>query len=219
MGIMDSIKKGLECSKDKSITLQIKFGNKDIGVGHLATMRQKEGGEVYFNTSDDVLYDIISYSWDGPIYKEVVVINTKTKTEKTKKGKAGKMTTGAVVGTILFPGVGTVVGAAIGAGTKSKENTLGSSNSTQTTSKVEEEGTAILTLRNRNTQKQATITIKCTSNINSQLLCFDIPKENDIITKSNDTMAALNGIKALKELLDLGAITEEEFEAKKKEFL
>lgn len=219
MGIMDSIKKGIECGKDKSISIQIKFGNKEIGVGSVTTMRQKEDGSIYFNTSDDVLYKIVSYKWDGPIYEEVITSSTKSKEEKKKKGKAGKMTAGALVGSLLMPGVGTVVGAAIGAGGKGKENTEGEKQSTQKTSRIEKDGTALIVLKNIETYKQASITIKCNSELNSQIMCFDLPTETDVKEKASDTVAALQGIKALKELLDMGAITEEEFNEKKKELL
>ena len=59
MGIMDSIKKGVECSKDKSVQLNITFGNKDIGTGAVSTIRQKEDGSIYFNFNDSELFDII----------------------------------------------------------------------------------------------------------------------------------------------------------------
>ncbi|MDD3404492.1 MAG: SHOCT domain-containing protein [Hespellia sp.] len=36
---------------------------------------------------------------------------------------------------------------------------------------------------------------------------------------SKDTVDALNGIKALKELLDIGAITQSEFDKKKEQLL
>lgn len=219
MGIMDSIKKGVECTKDKSIQLNITFGYKDIGIGSVSTMRQKEDGSVYFNFSDSVLYDIVSYSWNGPEYEEVIKSDTQTSTTKKKKGKAGKMTAGALVGTMLFPGVGTAVGAAIGAGGKGKENISGQENTTQTVSKVEKDTTAIIVLRNKDTQRTVSLTIKCNTDINSKLSCFDVPMQNEVKYKSSDAIAALNGIKALKELLDMGAITQEEFDAKKKELL
>lgn len=137
MVLMDNLKKQLDCSKDKSIVLSIKFGFKELGINSIAAMRQKENGDIYFNSSDQTLYRIIAYEWEGPVYESVVTTNTKSNSQKNtaKKGKAGRMTAGALIGTVLFPGVGTVVGAAIGAGGKGKSKTVGTGN-TDTIQKI-----------------------------------------------------------------------------------
>lgn len=119
------LSKQAECAKDRSVLINITFGNKELGLSNNATIRQKLSGEVYFNYDDSVLYKIISYDWKGPDYEFMTTSNTKgsENSETTKKGKSGKMATGALIGTVLFPGVGTIVGAAIGAGGKGKSKT------------------------------------------------------------------------------------------------
>lgn len=228
MGFMDDIRKSAECSKDKSISIIIKFGNKDFGVGKTATLRQKPDGKFYFNTIDRVLYDLISYEWDGPILNEITTINTKGSMQQdtVKKGKMGKMTAGALLGTALMPGVGTAVGAAIGAGGKGKTKTRGtdSSRTTQTSTQLEKPGTAILKFKRLADGHIGTITISCNSTLDSRLRCFNIAPNQQAIEQSDtgetpDVLSSLEAIKKLKELLDMGAITKDEFEQKKKQFL
>jgi hypothetical protein len=212
-----------EYSKDRSMPLYISFGFKELGIGSSATLRQKTDGTTYFNYDDSVTYKIVDYNWTGPIYDSVMTANTtgSTNSETTKKGKSGKMTTGAIIGTVLLPGVGTVVGAAIGAGGKSKANTqsLSTSSTQQIHKQIEKSSNAILKLQRISDKSIFPITIACGSGIDSQLQCFKIEKELSISSASKEMTDALKGIKALKELLDMGAITQEEFDSKKKQLL
>lgn len=63
------------------------------------------------------------------------------------------------------------------------------------------------------------MTVVCNTGIDSQLRCFNIQEEKSIADVSMDASESLKGIKALKELLDIGAITQEEFDAKKNQLL
>ena len=63
------------------------------------------------------------------------------------------------------------------------------------------------------------IVIGCNSLIDSQIKGMQIVQEQSVNEISKDTTDALKGIKALKELLDMGAITQEEFDMKKKQLL
>ena len=120
-----------------------------------------------------------------------------------------------------MPGIGTAVGAAIGAGSKGKSTTQGnmSSNSRQMTQHIEQAGTAVLKLRRIDDGMTFPISIACTTEIDAQIRCFQIKEEQSVAEVSKNTTDALKGIKALKELLDMGAISEEEFETKKKQLL
>ena len=144
-----------------------------------------------------------------------------TNSETVKKGKSGKMATGAIIGTVLLPGVGTVVGAAIGAGGKGKSKTQSTNESAtqQVHKQIEKNSTAILKLQRISDGTIFPVTITCNSNIDSQIRCFLIEKESTISDTSKDMTDALKGIKALKELLDMGAITQVEFDIKKKQLL
>lgn len=225
MASKEEAQRQAECNKDRSINLNISFGYKEIGVSSMTVMRQKNDGTTYFGYNDSELntFRLVGYEWGGPAYDNILTSNTRgqTATETTKKGKSGKMATGALIGTALLPGVGTMVGAAIGAGGKGKEKTSSTQNSNthQISTQQEKNTTAILKLQRVSDGLQFAVTVTCNSNTDSQLRCFviDSPRSTSAISQgAND---ALKGIKALKELYDMGAITEEEFESKKKQML
>lgn len=205
-----------------SAPVTIKTGAVGI-IGPCVIRQRPEDGLVYFNLDETRLYELVEYSWSGPVYGTVT--NSKTTgintSQTTKQGKSGKMAAGALIGTMLFPGVGTAVGAAIGAGGKSKATTQGniSSNTNQISQKIEQPGTAVLKFRNINDGKILPITISCTTEIDAKIKCFQLKQIQSSSDVSKSTAEALKGIKALKELLDMGAITENEFEAKKKQIL
>lgn len=210
--------------RQSQVSAFVTIKNSPFGLKGPCTIRQRqEDGLVYFGTDETKLYELIDYSWDGPLYGSVS--NTQTtgtnSSQTIKKGKAGKMTAGAIVGTLLLPGIGTAVGAAIGAGSKGKSTTHGSmsSNSQQVTQHIEQIGSAILQLRRIDDGMMFPISIACTTEIDGQIRCFQIKEEQSVAEVSKNTTDALKGIKALKELLDMGAISEEEFETKKKQLL
>lgn len=205
-----------------SALIAIKSGA--IGILGPCTMRQRpEDGLVYFNSDENSLYELIGYEWNGPVY----VTATKSQTvdtgnsQTTKKGKSGKMAAGAIIGTLLMPGIGTAVGAAIGAGGKSNSSTQSNNSSTteRLTQQVEQPTTAILKFRKVGSGMIFPITIECSSHIDTQIRCFQISSPQAATKLSKDVSESLKAIKALKELLDMGAITQEEFEIKKKQIL
>lgn len=238
MGLMDNVlniaktelenqkrnfEKQLECEKDYSIPLLISFGNNELGLSSSTILRQKADGTTYFDVNDTESFRIINYSWNGPTYEVSHISNTQSDSTSTstKKGKSGKMAAGAIIGTVLFPGVGTIVGAAIGAGGKGKTNTTsnGKSNTESITKNVEQDSIAILKLRKLNDDSVHAITIKCNSSLDAKLRCLKIDREMQVSELSKSAVDSLKGIKALKELLDIGAITQEEFDSKKKQLL
>lgn len=199
-------------------------GYKELGLSSLAlSIHQRVDGSVYFNSDTSKLYTISSYEWNGPEYN-VITNTTANETGKNttkKQGKALKIGAGALLGNLVAPGVGTLVGAAMGAGSKGKEKTKGhkTTNSQQIEKKVENSTVAFLTLISIDTKKVYKISFKCNTKLDATLRCFDIvtpdTKESIVI----DTQKSLEGIKALKELLDMGAITQEEFNNKKTQLL
>lgn len=202
--------------------IAIKTGS--IGVYGPCTMRQRpEDGLVYFNSDEDNLYELIGYEWNGPSY----IMASKSQTVDTgnsqtvKKGKSRKMAAGAIIGTLILPGVGTAVGAAIGAGGKGKSYTQSNANSTteHITQRIEQPTTAILKFRKFGTGMIFPVTIECSTRIDTQIRCFQIKSPQSAVKMSKNTSDSLKGIKALKELLDMGAITQEEFELKKRQML
>ncbi|MFT4107702.1 MAG: SHOCT domain-containing protein [Lacrimispora sp.] len=212
-----------EYSKDRSLSLNIIFGFKEANIPQLSTLRQKLDGTTYFNYSDSIAYKIVGYDWGGPKYESVMTANTQgvASSETTKKGKSGKMAAGALIGTALFPGVGTIVGAAIGAGGKNKAKTESAQQSStqQVHKQIEKPSNAIIKLQRISDNVIFSFTIACNSTIDSQIRCFVMEKEVSVSSASKEMTDALKGIKALKELLDMGAITQEDFDNKKKQLL
>ena len=253
MGLLDTIRNGIterqeeqrlaqerqqqfklkmqECGKDRSLFIQPTFGHFQLGIKSPATLRQKTNGTVYFDIADDITYHLIGYEWNGPIYNQVVSAQSNTNantnqvyvSQTTKKGKAGKMAAGAIIGTFIMPGIGTAVGTAIGAGGKSKQTTTGNSasatrsnsNSQQVSRNIEQNTTAIIRLKRLSDNTIHSLTIVCNTGIDAQIRCFNIQEERSVADASAEAAESLKGIKALKELLDMGAITQEEFDAKK----
>lgn len=210
------------CEKDASLSLVILHGYKEMGLPQNVVIRQRVDGSTYFGYEDDRLYKIVGYEWNGPMYNKVTASNTvsNSQTNTVKKGKSGKMATGAIVGTLLMPGVGTVVGAAIGAGGKSKSqsNTNGSSDTKQISSQQEVNTPAILRLCDAD-GNIFSLNFSCNAGTDAKIRCFRIEAQKSVSAASKDATDTLKGIKALKELLDMGAITQEEYDAKKKEML
>lgn len=210
------------CENDASLPLVILHGYKELGIPQNSVIRQRRDGSTYFGYDDGVIYRIIGYEWGGPMFNRVTSSNTSanSQTDTTKKGKSGKMAAGALVGTMLFPGVGTVVGAAIGAGGKSKSrsNTSGSSNTNQIISQQEINTPAILRLCD-SAGNILSLNFSCNSSIDAKIRCFRIDEQRSVSASSKEASDSLKGIKALKELLDMGAITQEEYELKKRDLL
>lgn len=209
---------------DKSVAINIVNGFKELGLRNVAELRQRGDGLFYFNTTSFRPYELTEYTWDGPLYNNVTQTNASMNSEsKTKKkGKSGRMLTGALIGTLLFPGVGTVVGTAIGAGGKTKSKTTGSSNSnsTQTNTQVEKSTPALLRFKDLSTGRIFAITVNWNSQKDMELRSFNLPEfKKSVADASAEIQDSLQGIKALKELLDMGAITQLEFDEKKKKLL
>lgn len=212
----------LRMASHTTASIIIKNGN--IGVNGECIMRQRpEDNLIYFNGDENALFEFIGYEWNGPTYATATKSQStgKSSSETVKKGKSGKMAAGALIGSLLMPGVGTVVGAAIGAGSKGKSSTNSNSTSSteQFTQQMELPGTAILRFRKITDNAICSVIIECNTAIDSQIRCFQINETPSSADVSADIMESLKGIKALKELLDMGVITNEEFELKKKQML
>lgn len=208
-----------EQAKMQRVFLQINSGFQQVNATNTSTMFQRQDGTVYFNTNFNDRFLFIDYSWNGPMYETTVNSTTNTTGQEITKGKSGKMAAGAIVGTMLMPGVGTAVGAAVGAGGKKKKNKSSQSNTSSIQRQTEILTPATLKFRNLETNDIVSIVIGCNSLIDSQIKGMQIIKEQSVNEISKETTDALKGIKALKELLDMGAITQEEFDMKKQKLL
>ncbi len=208
-----------EQAKMQRVMLQINSGFQQVNATSTSTMFQRQDGSVYFNTNFNDRFLFIEYSWSGPMYETTINSTTNTTGQEITKGKGGKMTAGAIIGTAIMPGVGTVVGAAIGAGGKKTKKKNSQSNTRSIHRQREILTPATLKFKNTDTGNIVSIVIGCNSLIDSQIKGFVITKEQSVHDISIETSDALKGIKALKELLDMGAITQEEFNTKKHQLL
>lgn len=220
-----------EIEKDRAVTILPVFGHKELGLSDGGfVIRQKPTGEVYFNNDTRVFYSIVNYEWDGPEFDQVTKSHSNTNSTSNtvsntvKKGKALKVLAGGALG-FINPYAG-LIGAAAGAASKGKSKTTSktagtsSTDGLQTVSNMEKITNAIIIFRNLDTQKTYTVSFKCNRNMDVKIRCFDFeetPVELEDIVK--ETTTSLEGIKALKELLDMGAITQEDFDTKKKQIL
>lgn len=117
----------------------------------------------------------------------------------THERSAGKTAAGAVVGTLLAPGIGTIIGGAVGA-------------------KKKDTSTATLSFIGVETNQPFTVQIKCNKNLRTQLAAFKVSDYQPINGSSNEISVADELLK-FKGLLDAGAITQDEYDSKKKELL
>lgn len=247
MGFKDLVQKQVEAYSEKKelaaqrqreyneqthLLMNFTSNTTKIQCGPNCFMHQKPDGTVLFGQNTINTYRLLSYDWSGPQYNTVTTSNT-TGTE-VKKGKAGKIGAGAVVGTILAPGIGTAVGAAMGAASKGKKNMH--SNTTSVSQQVEIPTPATIKLLNIGTNEVFGLTFNCTSDLDAKIKAFRFDDDNYIAPEpaqtliaetssaqsTNDSQAPADPyeeLKKLKELLDMGVITQEEFNTKKKQLL
>ncbi|WP_035052955.1 SHOCT domain-containing protein [Carnobacterium pleistocenium] len=212
--------------------LQIKNGRQKVGISFagLGEMKQNEDGLVFFNKKDPVYFELLEYVFDGPIYNTVVeskqhrmsVTNEKNKSKR--KAKLKKIIGGAILGTMVFPGPGTIAGAYAGGRSKDKKKDKNNSVTedniqyVKTKKLVEVPGTATLKFRNVTNSEEFSIQIICNSSKNAQLINFKTTKSKSASLVSN-YKSNIEQIKEYKELLNLEIINQEEFNKKKVELL
>lgn len=213
---------------EPSINLNINGGGDKIGLGFFSNkvvMRQNTDGYVYFDTNMNIKYRLNGYHWDGPKYQNITqnhqVSNTKGKAKTKNKGGLG----GALIGTLIAPGAGTVAGYMMTKKKVTKDKSRTETNGTTTETQEEIMGNATMSLLNPSNNSIFTIGFECNSTINAILEQFDWGnKANDQIleSKANQIESESNKIELLKqykELYDSDIISKEEFEAKKKELI
>lgn len=179
-------------------------------------IHQMKDGLIYLNSNKDVPLRLINYEWSGPLYNTISTSNT-TENNEGKTKRKGRVI-GAVVGTALLPGVGTVIGAAHGTGNKKHKGKTQAKTTTSQT-QVEIPAAAILQLENINTKEIAVISCNIKSELNAQLLSLKCIEEKYVPENDDTINDPYENLKKLKELLDMDIITQEEFDKKKKELL
>lgn len=179
-------------------------------------INQMNDGLIYLNSNKDVPLRLLNYEWSGPLYNTISTSDT-IENHKGKTKRKGRVL-GAVVGTVLLPGVGTVIGAAHGTGNK-KHKGKNQASTTTSQSQVEIPAPATLRLENINTKEIAVISCDIKSELNAQLLSIKCIEEKSVLENDATINDPYEEIKKAKELLDMGILTQEEFDIKKKELL
>ena len=187
---------------------------------------QRHNGTIYLNNNTDSLYRVHDFLWNGPDYE--LVTETKTKGKNKGKQKRTGRVLGAAIGTVLLPGAGTIIGAMHGTGNK-KTKGKNKEHSVSRTSKEEIGTPAVLELQDLETDEIISVNFICTSKLASQInnilaadYIDDDYDEDDyyIEDEENDNISSpYDELKQLKELLDMGIVTQEEFDQKKKDLL
>lgn len=154
----------------------------------------------------------------SPIHKPSII----------QKGKAMRVGAGALAGGLINP-VGAVVGATMSAASGGRSKTSSVSNTTQFSRPVEINSQAELKIREISTNRIFTLYIVCNSRIDSVLRGFfersitaDMSNQPLIPQKAESPSLQnrdVEELKKFKELLDMGIITQEEFDKKKKDIL
>lgn len=209
-----------EEENEKAVGIVPTFGFKEIGISEKgATLRQRADGKVYFDNNNVVYYDIVEYEWKGPKYNTVTTSTGQTTSSNTTKtkGKALRVGIGALAIGAVTGGAGAIIGGAMGALSGGKKHTTGTTD-TKTESlerQLEESTTASITLKRIDNGQKIKLSFLCNTTIDAKIRCFKMQLKSTSISATK----VLNEVKALKELLELGVISEEEFEEKKQMLL
>ncbi|MFV0396243.1 MAG: SHOCT domain-containing protein [Coprobacillaceae bacterium] len=179
-------------------------------------------GYYYFGKKDinSVKYKLIGFDWDGPLYEEIQ--ETVTTGKDKKKGRLGRTLLG---GAVLGP-VGAIAGAA------GSRKTDVNRKSITTTRQVEKKASAILHFVTAEANEPFDIKFNCDSSLANKvrgLRMHKISSQEKIIdphtiskdsqSESSSSFDPYEEVKKAKELMDMGIITEDEFNQKKKELL
>ncbi|MGM0215478.1 SHOCT domain-containing protein [Enterococcus sp. AZ109] len=223
--------------------IDIVSGGGPAQVSGRTTIMQLNDNRIALNPKNPEFYYLLSTEFNGPTYKTVFDShtsgdsNTDTEMDTVKKGKTGRVAAGAVIGTALFPGVGTLVGAYAGSKGKDKKKKKGSqktqhdSRTNETTQEVEVKSLAKLNLLRISDNRKITLTINADTKDYNNLLSLQthapeaappvpvVAEPEEITELTKPIQSAVAELKELKELVDMGILTQEEFDKKKKELL
>lgn len=158
-------------------------------------------------------FKIIEVSWNG----KNIVSSTISYTDTTSDGKSKRTgrVLGTAIGTVVAPGIGTIVGAAHGTGNSKTSNNATST--THTYEKSKEEVSDICLVVQYETGQEGELKYQCYEKQAHTILSIIGLSNNDDEAPHNSD--PYEEIKRVKELLDMGIITQEEFDAKKKVLL
>jgi len=217
MGLFDGIKKEMQLSQEKAAkekenkkkydNYQIELKSKFVASGRIGINKFNDELKIIKVSTESYFKDVYVEYKNITEVKIDEKINEKTQTKNVGKRKG--VITRSVVGTILMPGVGTVVGGL----TAKKENKIQSI----TTQDIKRKIVLI-----QNTPYQSLLKITYSEELFSKLKSIinnNTETVEETIYKEERTDNGLSDLIALKELFDQGIITQDDFDAKKKQIL
>lgn len=210
-------------TNEKIITLNCTMNQDRVSPKFLTksiTLKQREDGTVYFDKNLEQSFTLIGYEWSGAVYQNVTTTtgldNKKSKEKTHRRGRVG----GALIGTLLFPGVGTVIGAAVGTGKKTTGKSKRNKQEVIVQSQEEVLSPAILYLIDNTTNEEISLGIEVNTELDMKINDLYFEEEGEAETPTVDEQKSIvDLLKGYKELLDAGIMTQEEFDLKKKELL
>lgn len=219
-------------------SLQLQSGAEALKTSPTTIVYQLNDDRIFFDKKEPEFYYLLDRDFSGAKFKEEFTSSTKgdritdSNTKTKKKGKTGRVATGALIGSLIMPGIGTAVGAYAGGKGKDKKNKKNNKTTTskesvrETRREVEVPSLATLTLLRISDNKQFIISVSATTADYSRIQTLQLKPNASIDNKEKQTSSAnmsrdeaIEKLKELKELADLGILTDEEFEGKRKEFI
>ena len=213
-------------SNEKNVTFSCTMNQERVAptllfLNKTITLHQREDGTVYFDKNKDQSFTLVGYEWGGAVYQNVTTTSgTSNKHSKEKTHRRGRVG-GALLGTLLLPGVGTVIGAAVGTGKKTTGKSKGNKHEVTVESQEEILSPAILYILDNSTQEEIALGIEVNSKLDMKIndLCFEEEEEEVQAPTVDEQKSVVDLLKGYKDLLDAGIMTQEEFDQKKKELL
>ncbi|WKF85993.1 SHOCT domain-containing protein [Lacticaseibacillus pantheris] len=200
-------------------------------------MSQLDDGRVIFNLSKPVFYKLDSIEFAGQQTHEESVTTGESHTDSNSKTKKhGHGLSGAVIGTMMMPGVGTIAGAVAGHGnghskTKGHSDTTNSSVTRNVTVEDDSQATIhltdnsgehfqlIVTARQADWQQMQSFKWEHTAVETDSKNTEQQPEVASQSIPSPATADPVEELKKYKGLLDAGIINQDDFDAKKKQLL
>ena len=207
---------------EQHISLTVTAGKKNLNMNALSSsivMRQNSNNQVYFDTMPGQFFILTDYTWEGPRYKTVSTSKEKGRSRSNEKEKRKGGLGGAILGTVLMPGIGTAIGYAMTSKKVKKGRGRTRAKVVVDENQVEIMGNASIQLKNVVTQETFSFGFECNSKIDVELDNFDWSNADADIEDIQSQADKIRLLKEYKELYDQNIISEEEFEQKKQELL